>query len=206
METSDIQAIKKLNTVLRQFYGSIRTTKGLLDGLSRYINEPPVSRLLNLMQDPEFVSVFKGVVKDMRRAGKEKTAHHLPISPEDQRISKYSASLSSDNPKDLPKKVWYDIQLHFGTLEQREESGTKIPPGAKALYLPPSRVTAPTDSFWCTAIPLGVIKLSQKLARMCKEAETHTSSNNHSLRATAIRKLCDAELEVREIMAVTGHG
>lgn len=77
----NFQSIKKteLNTVLRQFYGSIRTTKGelysissylgLRAGLNRYINEPPVSRLWNLMQDPEFTSannVFKGVVKEIR--------------------------------------------------------------------------------------------------------------------------------------------
>lgn len=125
----NFQSVEKteLNAVLRQFYGSTRTTKGelysissyigLRAGLNRYINEPPVSRSWNLIQDPEFRSannVFKGVVKEIRRAGRDKTAHHPPISPEDQRILKYSASLSPDNPKGLLNKVWYDIQLHFG--------------------------------------------------------------------------------------------
>ena len=114
-----------LNTVLRQFYGSIRTTKGELYSISSYlglraglnhsINEAPVSRSWNLMQGPEFIpanDVFKGVVKEIRRAGKDRTTHHPTITPEDQRILKYSA-LSSDNPKGLLNKFWYDIQLHF---------------------------------------------------------------------------------------------
>lgn len=125
----NFQLVEKteLSTILRQFYGSIRTTKGelysissylgLWAGLNRYINELPVSRSWNLMQDPEFIpanNVFKGVVKEIRRAGKDKTTHHPPISPEDQHILKYSAAMSPDNPKGLLNKVWYDIQLHFG--------------------------------------------------------------------------------------------
>ena len=107
----------KLNTVLRQFYGSIRTTKGelyrissylgLRAGLNCYINEPPVGRSWNLMQDPEFIpanNVFKGIVKEIRRAGKDRTTHHPLISPEDQNILKYSAALSPDNPKSFTKQ------------------------------------------------------------------------------------------------------
>lgn len=69
------------------------------------------------MQDAEFTTannVFKGVVKEIRRAGRERTTHYPPISPDDQRIIKYSAALNPDNPKGLLNKVWYDIQLHFG--------------------------------------------------------------------------------------------
>uniref|UniRef100_A0A1A8IWA9 MORC family CW-type zinc finger 3b n=1 Tax=Nothobranchius kuhntae TaxID=321403 RepID=A0A1A8IWA9_NOTKU len=76
-----------------------------------------VSRSWNLTQDPEFIpanNVFKGVIKKIRKAGKDTTTYHPPISPEDQRILKYSAALSPDNPKGLLNKVWYDIQLHFG--------------------------------------------------------------------------------------------
>lgn len=277
----DLQSVEKseLNTVLRQFFGSIRTTKGelysissylgLRAGLNRYINEPPVSRSWSLMQDQEFTSannVFKGVVKEIRRAGKDKTTHRPPISPEDQRTLKKSATLNPDYPKGLLNKVWYDVQLHFGRrgnegnrdlkpdsfVLKRNENGaryftmtfnedtknhkdplerdrenrrgamfeergnplcpvaslekylTKIPPNAKALYLQPRRVTAATDSYWYTTVPLGVNQLAQMLPRMCKEAGTHTYTN-HSLRATAIQKLSDAGLEAREIMAVSGH-
>nr|XP_054602829.1 MORC family CW-type zinc finger protein 3a isoform X4 [Nothobranchius furzeri] len=278
----NFQQVEKpeLNTVLREFYGSIRTAKGerysissylgLRAGLNRYVNEPPVSRSWNLTQDPEFIpanNVFKGVIKKIRKAGKDTTTYHPPISPEDQRILKYSAALSPDNPKGLLNKVWYDIQLHFGRrgkegnrhlkpdsfilkcddngakyftmtfneitknhkdpLERDRENmrGTmyeeqgnalcpvaslekylqKIPPGAQALFLQPRRVTSPGDSYWYNTVPLGVNQLSQMLPRMCKEAGTHTSYTNHSLRATAIQKLSDVGLEAREIMAVSGH-
>ncbi|XP_053338834.1 uncharacterized protein LOC128510512 isoform X1 [Clarias gariepinus] len=125
----DFKSVEKpeLNTVLREFYGSIRTTKGelysissyvgLRAGLNRYINEPPLSRSWNLIQDPEFTpanNVFKGVVKEIRRSRKDRTTHYPPISPEDQRVLKFSAALNPDNPKGLLNKVWYDIQLHFG--------------------------------------------------------------------------------------------
>ena len=68
-----------------EFY-SISSYLGLRAGLNRYINEPPVSRSWNLMQDSGFISAnnaFKGVVKEIRRAGKDETTHHPPISPED---------------------------------------------------------------------------------------------------------------------------
>ena len=61
-----------------------------------------MSRSQGLMQDPEVISannVFKGVVKEIRRAGKDKTTHHHPtISPEDQRSLKYTVAI---NPKGL---------------------------------------------------------------------------------------------------------
>lgn len=125
----DFQSVEKaeLNNILRQFYGSVRTTKGelygissylgLRAGLNRYINEPPVSRSWSLMQDAEFTAannVFKGVVKQIRRAGKDVTTHHPAITPEDQLILKHSAALQVHNPKSLLNKVWYDLQLHFG--------------------------------------------------------------------------------------------
>lgn len=67
--------------------------------------------------------------------------------------------------------------------------------GAKSLCLQPRRVNAATDSFLYTAIPLRVSQLPLILPRMCKGARTHRSYTNHSPRATAIQKLCDAGLE-----------
>nr|XP_055023176.1 uncharacterized protein LOC129413508 isoform X2 [Misgurnus anguillicaudatus] len=124
-----------MNSVLRDFYGSIRTNKGELYGISsylnlqsalnRHINEPPFSREWNLMQDSEFTSannVFKGVVKQIRRSGADKTSHYPPMSFEDQQILKRSAALDPDHPKGLLNKVWYDIQLHFA---QRGKEGNR---------------------------------------------------------------------------------
>ncbi len=127
--TLDFQSIEKagLNEVLRQFYGSVWTTKGelyrisrylgLCAVLNRYINEPSISWSWNLMQDAEFTPanyVFKGVVKQIKRAGKDITTHSPGITPKDQLILKHSAALLPDNPKSLLNKVWYDLQLHFG--------------------------------------------------------------------------------------------
>nr|XP_055042974.1 uncharacterized protein LOC129429980 isoform X2 [Misgurnus anguillicaudatus] len=124
----DLKRIEKsqMNSVLRDFYGSIRTNKGELYGISsypslrsalnRHINEPPFSREWNLMQDSEFTSannVFKGVVKQIRRSGADKTSHYPPMSFEDQQILKRSGALDPGHPKGLLNKVWYDIQLHF---------------------------------------------------------------------------------------------
>lgn len=103
----DLKNIEKsqMNSLLRDFYGSIRTSKGelygissyrsLRAGLNRHINEPPLGRSWNLVQDSEFTSannVFKGVVKQIRRSGRDRTAHYPPISSEDQQILKRSAA------------------------------------------------------------------------------------------------------------------
>ncbi|XP_049889953.1 zinc finger MYM-type protein 2-like [Epinephelus moara] len=136
----NFQSIEKaeLNEVLRQCYGSVRTTKGelygissyvrLRAGLNRYINEPPISRSWNIMQDAEFTqanNVFKGVVKQIRRAGKDRTTHHPAITP-DQLILTHSAALRPDNPKGLLNKVWYDLQLHFGRRGKEGNRALKL--------------------------------------------------------------------------------
>ncbi|XP_051542798.1 uncharacterized protein zgc:174877 isoform X4 [Myxocyprinus asiaticus] len=142
----DLKTVEKseLCPVLREFYGSIRTSKGelygissyigLRAGLNRFINEPPLSRAWNLMQDTEFMSannVFKGVVKQIRRSGKDVTTHYPPISPEDQHILKHSPALDPGNPKGLLNKVWYDIQLHFGL--RGKEGNRHLQPDSFAL-------------------------------------------------------------------------
>ncbi|XP_056306979.1 uncharacterized protein zgc:174877 isoform X3 [Danio aesculapii] len=136
----------EVNTILREFYGSIRTSKGelygissyvgLRAGLNRYVNDPPVSRAWNLMQDAEFRSannVFKGVVKQIRRSGRDITTHYPPITPEDQHILKHSTALDPGNPKGLLYKVWYDIQLHFGL--RGKEGNRHLQPDTFALNL-----------------------------------------------------------------------
>ena len=97
-------------------YG-ISSYAGLRAGLNRHLNEPPLSRNINIMLDTEFAAannVFKGVLKQIRRAGRDKTTHHPPISNEDLLILKTSTALQPSNPKSLLQKVWFDIQLHFG--------------------------------------------------------------------------------------------
>ncbi|XP_050954722.1 zinc finger MYM-type protein 2 isoform X1 [Labeo rohita] len=144
--TIDFKTVEKseLNTVLREYYGSIRTSKGelygissyvgLRAGLNRFVNDPPINRAWNLMQDAEFRSannVFKGVVKQIRRSGRDITTHYPPISPEDQHLLKHSPALDPGNPKGLLNKVWYDIQLHFGL--RGKEGNRHLQPDSLAL-------------------------------------------------------------------------
>lgn len=115
----------ELASVLREFYATIRTSKGdmygvssyagLRAGLNRHLNER--GRVWNIMQDPEFTAannVFKGILKQIRRAGRDRANHHPPISPADFEILKTSHVLQPNTPKGLLYKVWFDIQLHFG--------------------------------------------------------------------------------------------
>ncbi|XP_073687047.1 uncharacterized protein KIAA1958 isoform X2 [Garra rufa] len=149
--TIDFKTVEKseLNPVLREFYGSIRTSKGelygissyvgLRAGLNRFMNEPPINRAWNLMQDTDFRAannVFKGVVKQIRRSGRDITTHYPPISPEDQHQLKHSPALDPGNPKGLLNKVWYDIQLHFGL--RGKEGNRHLQPDSFALNRDPN--------------------------------------------------------------------
>ncbi|XP_060903324.1 uncharacterized protein LOC132980942 isoform X2 [Labrus mixtus] len=125
----DLNTVEKteLNGLLRQFYGSVRTSKGemygiasyvaLRAGLNRYFKEPPVSRPLCIMRDPEFSpanKVFLGMLKRIRKSGRDRAQHHPSLSPDDIRILRHSHVMDSCTPRGLLNKVWFDIQIHFG--------------------------------------------------------------------------------------------
>ncbi|KAJ8002393.1 hypothetical protein DPEC_G00179670 [Dallia pectoralis] len=125
----DFSTIEKheMNALLRDFYCSVRRGKGgeycipsyigLRAGLNRFINLRPFSRAWCLMKDSEFSSsnkVFIGVLKKIRREGREKTTHPKVIKAQDLEILINSVVLSPYTPKGLVNKVWFDIQLHFG--------------------------------------------------------------------------------------------
>lgn len=125
----DLTTVEKseLNGVLRHFYGSVRNSKGelygipsyiaLRAGLNRYFKDPPVSRSVSLMRDVEFTSankVFLGVLKKIRKSGRDITSHHPPMSPDDIRILRHSCAMDTSTPRGLLSKVWFDIQVHFG--------------------------------------------------------------------------------------------
>ncbi|KAJ4922588.1 hypothetical protein JOQ06_021656 [Pogonophryne albipinna] len=117
----------ELNSLLRQFYGSVRNTKGqqyaistyvgLRAGINRFVNDPPYSRAWCLMKDNEFTTsnnVFSGLIKSLRRAGQDKTEHHPAITNEDLEILRKSRAMDPNTPQGLLNKVWFDTQLHFG--------------------------------------------------------------------------------------------
>ncbi|KAL2088284.1 hypothetical protein ACEWY4_015183 [Coilia grayii] len=120
---------EELNQILRQFYGSIRNAKGesysvssylgLRTGLNRYLNDPPLNRSFCIMKDFEFQSannVFFGLIKTMRREGRDRISHHTSISPSDLNVIRESHACKPTHPRGLLNKVWLDIQLHFGRL------------------------------------------------------------------------------------------
>ncbi|KAI3352257.1 hypothetical protein L3Q82_005236 [Scortum barcoo] len=117
----------ELNGLLRHFYGSVRNGKGelygvasyiaLRAGLNRYFKEPPVNRPVCLMRDAEFTSankVFLGVLKRIRKSGRDITSHHQALSPSDIQILIRSHVMDINTPRGLLNKVWFDIQVHFG--------------------------------------------------------------------------------------------
>uniref|UniRef100_A0A4W5LWQ9 ZMYM2-like/QRICH1 C-terminal domain-containing protein n=1 Tax=Hucho hucho TaxID=62062 RepID=A0A4W5LWQ9_9TELE len=125
----DFSTIEKseMNVLLRDFYCSVRRGKGgeycipsyigIRAGVNRFINLPPLSRSWCLMKDNEFTSsnnVFIGVLKKIRREGRDKTTHPKVIKAQDLEILQNSTVLSPYTPRGLVNKVWFDIQLHFG--------------------------------------------------------------------------------------------
>lgn len=125
----DLTTVEKteLNGLLRHFYGSVRNSKGelygiasyiaLRAGLNRYFKEPPVSRPVCLMKDAEFTSankVFLGVLKRIRKSGRDIASHHQALSLDDIYILRHSRVMDTSTPKGLLNRVWFDIQVHFG--------------------------------------------------------------------------------------------
>ncbi|KAM6941768.1 uncharacterized protein PEZ65_003775 [Lycodopsis pacificus] len=121
----DLPTVEKteLNGLLRHFYGSVRNSKGelygiasyiaLRAGLNRYFKERPVSRPVSLMKDAEFSSankVFLGVLKKIRKSGRDITLHHEALSPDDIRTLRHSRAMDTGTPRGLLNKVWFDIQ------------------------------------------------------------------------------------------------
>ncbi len=106
---------EELNRILREFYGSARSSQGqhysissyvgLRAGINRFINDPPLSRAWCLMQDTEFTTsnnIFSGLI------------NHAVITEEDLVVLRKSEAMNPNTPRGLVNKVWFDIQLHFG--------------------------------------------------------------------------------------------
>ena len=112
---------------LREFYASARKRDGTEYGkaamsairaaIHRHITGAPHHRKINIMQDREFQvanHVYKGIIKTMKREGKDQTIHKQPISTGDLRKLNTSPVFATTNPVSLQRKVWFDIMLHFG--------------------------------------------------------------------------------------------
>ncbi|KAJ8356665.1 hypothetical protein SKAU_G00194590 [Synaphobranchus kaupii] len=141
----DFMAITKerLNEVLRDFYGTVRNGKGenygissyisLRSGLNRHVSDPPLSLCWCLMKDSAFTSsnnVFVGVVKTLRRQGRDTTEHHPSISASD--FNTIKSSLDPTKPEGLIRKVWFDVQLHFG--RRGKEGNRQLTPASFSVF------------------------------------------------------------------------
>ena len=60
-------------------------------------------------------------------------------------------------------------------------------------------------SVWYSTVPLGHNKLNTMLKAMVSEAGVEGYCTNHSLRATAVSRLFQTDLEEKRIKRVTGH-
>lgn len=86
----------QLEDLLGLFYASLQTKKGkdysksalvgLRAGINRYLTSPPHQKQMNLMKDREFMKsnqVLTGLIKQMRREGKDTSENKEPISHND---------------------------------------------------------------------------------------------------------------------------
>lgn len=144
-KTVDLNTIEQeqMNSILREFYGTVRNDKGahysiasyicLRSGLNRFLNDPPLSRCWCLMKDSAFTtanSVFVGVVKTLKRQGHDKAAHRGSIDATD--LATIKASLDPTTPGGLVMKVWFDVQLHFG--RRGKEGNRQLTPESFAVF------------------------------------------------------------------------
>uniref|UniRef100_A0A4W3GCH0 ZMYM2-like/QRICH1 C-terminal domain-containing protein n=1 Tax=Callorhinchus milii TaxID=7868 RepID=A0A4W3GCH0_CALMI len=148
-EHFEVMSVEELNGVLREFYGTVRnhdgntysisSYKSIRAGLNRHLKMPPHLRQICLMQDKEFTSannVFLGVLKILRKQGKDETNHHPPINAADLRKIRTSGVLGLHTPLALVNKVWFDLQLHFA--KRGREILRDLPPDAFVIKRDPN--------------------------------------------------------------------
>ena len=137
----DHYTARDLNQVLRVFYASVRTSQGTAYSVSSYMSiRAGIHRYFkefNVMKGVEFHSsntVFKSLIKKLRRSGQDVTKHHPAIPETDMVTLRQSGALSPATAIGLVRKVWFDIQLHLamrgreGNRELRRDAFTlKVP-------------------------------------------------------------------------------
>jgi len=120
-----------LNDRLSYFYASLQTKKGtdysksaligIRAAISRHLTSPPYSRDLNLMNDRTFMTsnhVLTGMVKTLKREGKDVTVHKKAIAEGDIQKLYSSGVFDTDKPSTLQNKVFWDLMMNFGRRGQ----------------------------------------------------------------------------------------
>ena len=117
----------QLDSFLAKFYASLQIRKGkeysksaltgLRAGINRFFTQPPNNKQFNIMKDRSFQksnNVLSGIIKELERASKETTENKEPISQADLKKLQMSGLFSTEKPKTLQNKVFFDIMTHFG--------------------------------------------------------------------------------------------
>ena len=118
--------VHDMDEMLRKYYADVRTKSGQLYSKSAYVNlrasvnrlltSPPFNRPVNIMQDRHFQSannVFWGVIKRLRREGKDTSEHKSPLTAVDMAKIYSTGTVSLTDPVTLQRKVFLEIGLHF---------------------------------------------------------------------------------------------
>ena len=123
--------VNELNNItpgqLDSFYASLQTQKGkeyskstltgVRDEINRFFTQPPNNNPFNIMKDRSFKksnNVVSGIMKELKRAGKDTTENKEPISQADLKKLQMSGLFSTETPQTLQNKVFFDIMTHFG--------------------------------------------------------------------------------------------
>ena len=122
-----------LDMVLQRFYAALQSKKGeaysrsaivgIRAGLNRHLTSPPFSRLLNIMTDRPFMQsnqVLTGLIKSLKREGKNLSKHKEAICEEDHKKLYESGQFSVTTPETLQNKVIYELIAQF---ERRGREG-----------------------------------------------------------------------------------
>ncbi|XP_071162166.1 uncharacterized protein [Mytilus edulis] len=120
-----------LNERLCFFYPSLQTKKGtdysksplvgIRAAISRHLTSPPYNRNVNLMKDNAFMTsnhALTGMIKTLKRAGKDVTVHKKPVAEGDIQRLYSSGVFNTDSPATLQNKVFWDLMLNFGRQGQ----------------------------------------------------------------------------------------
>ncbi|XP_052065401.1 uncharacterized protein LOC127705183 isoform X7 [Mytilus californianus] len=120
-----------LNSFLTEFYQTcVRSglPSNILEAypseISRYLNNPPFNRNIDIETHPEFISSSQILRSwchnfDVSSMAAPDDAVHRPISDEHLQLLYRSPCMSCDTPEGLQNKVWVDVNLYFGVLSRK---------------------------------------------------------------------------------------
>ena len=150
----ELLPIEDLADMLRRFYGTVLSKKGneysksglvnLRAGLNRHLQQPPHKRILDLMNDKNFLQankVLTGRLRDNKEKGKDTSKRRLAIDQEDlQKLFKtyFTPAMQHLDTNILVQKVFFDIVYYTGRrgkegLRDLDKNSFEIKTGSDGL-------------------------------------------------------------------------